>query len=447
MQNYIIKNVQVVNEGRITVADVLITNGRIEKLLSQITQTGTDVKEINGEGKYLLPGAIDDQVHFREPGLTHKATIYTEAKAAVAGGVTSFMEMPNTVPNALTQELLEDKYAIAAKTSLANYSFFMGTGNDNADEVLKTNDKRKDVCGIKIFMGSSTGSMLVDNPNTLDKIFRESELLIATHCEDERVIKSNLEKIKLQNRELTAADHPIIRDEEACYESSLLAIQIAKKYNTRLHILHISTEKELQLFSNMMPLKQKRITAEVCVHYLHFTSDDYAKLGNRIKCNPAIKAPHNREALWNALLDDRLDVIATDHAPHTLEEKNEPYSKAYAGLPLVQHPLLLMLHYHKMGKISLEKIAEKMSHAVADCFRVKDRGYIREGYFADLVLVDLNQQTKVSKENILYKCGWSPLEGFEFPAAITHTFVNGNLVYGNGQWDESQKGKRLLFER
>jgi dihydroorotase len=447
MQKYVIRNVQVVNEGKITTSDILIKNGRIEKLGSQISRIGTDVKEINGERKFLLPGAIDDQVHFREPGLTHKATIYTEAKAAVAGGVTSFMEMPNTIPNALTQELLEEKYAIASKTSLANYSFFMGTGNSNADEVLKTNDKRKDVCGIKIFMGSSTGNMLVDSPNTLDKIFRESELLIATHCEDERIIKENLEKIKKENRELTATDHPIIRNEDACYESSLLAIQIAKKYNTRLHILHISTEKELMLFTNMLPLKEKRITAEVCVHHLHFTSYDYARLGNKIKCNPAIKAPHNREGLWKALLDDRLDIIATDHAPHTLEEKNEPYEKAHAGLPLVQHSMLLMLHYYKQGKIGLEKIAEKMSHAVADCFQLKDRGYIREGYFADLVLIDMSQQSKVSKENILYKCGWSPLEGFEFPATITHTFVNGHLAYGNRGFDESQKGMRLVFNR
>ena len=447
MQNYLIKNVQVVNEGRIIVSDVLIKNGRIEKIGELITQVDSSVKDINGEGKYLLPGAIDDQVHFREPGLTHKATIYTEAKAAVAGGVTSFMEMPNTIPNALTQDLLEDKYSIASKTSLANYSFFMGTSNNNADEVLKTNDKRKDVCGIKIFMGSSTGNMLVDSPNTLDKIFRESEVLIATHCEDERIIKKNLEKIRKENRELTAADHPVIRNEDACYESSLLAIQIAKKYNTRLHILHISTEKELMLFTNMFPLKEKRITAEVCVHHLHFTSDDYARLGNKIKCNPAIKAPYNREGLWKALLDDRLDVIATDHAPHTLEEKNEPYEKAHAGLPLVQHSVLLMLHYYKQGKISLEKIAEKMSHAVADCFQIKDRGYIREGFFADLVLIDMKQQTKVSKENVLYKCVWSPLDGFEFPATITHTFVNGHLVYGNGIWDESNKGMRLSFNR
>jgi len=323
----------------------------------------------------------------------------------------------------------------------------MGTGNDNADEVLKTNDKKKDVCGVKIFMGSSTGNMLVDNPRTLDKVFRESELLISTHCEDEKIIKHNLEQIKLTGKKLTAADHPIIRNEEACYESSLFAIQIAKKYNTRLHILHISTEKELQLFTNMIPLKDKRITAEVCVHHLHFTSDDYARLGNLIKCNPAIKAPNNKEALWKALLDDRLDVIATDHAPHTWEEKNEPYEKAHAGLPLVQHPLLLMLHYYKQGRITLEKIAEKMSHAVAECFQIKERGFIREGYFADLVIVDLNQTIKVSKDNILYKCGWSPLEGFDFPAAITHTFVNGHLVYGNGMWDESKKGNRLKFDR
>jgi len=464
MQIYLLKNIQVVNEGQIKTADVLLKNGRIEKVLPQISNTDKNVVEINGEGKYLFPGAIDDQVHFREPGLTHKATIYTESKAAVAGGVTSFMEMPNTVPPVFTQQLLEDKYEIGRNTSLANYSFFMGTSNTNAEEALKVNEKKNDVCGIKIFMGSSTGGLLVDNLLSLEKIFSESEVLIATHCEDERIIKQNLERVKAENRELTAADHPIIRDEEACFESSFRAIQIAKKYNTRLHILHISTEKELQLFSNMLPLKEKRITSEVCVHHLHFTSDDYASLGNRIKCNPAIKAPHNREGLWKALLDDRLDVIATDHAPHTLEEKGffrnddgilSPlervgeglYEKAHAGLPLVQHSLLLMLHYYKQGKISLEKIAEKMSHAVADCFQVKERGYIREGYHGDLVIVDLNQSTTAKKENLLYKCGWSPLEGFEFPATITHTFVNGNLVYGNGVWNESIKGQRLKFER
>jgi len=458
MQIYLIKNIQVVNEGKIQAADVLIKNGRIEKIEPRITRSDTNITEIDGTGKYLLPGAIDDQVHFREPGLTHKATIYTEAKAAVAGGVTSFMEMPNTIPPAFTQQLLEDKYGIAAKSSLANYSFYIGTSNENATETLKANDKKNDICGIKIFMGSSTGNLLVDNPLVLEKVFSESELLIATHCEDERVIKQNLQRVKAENRELTAKDHPIIRDEEACFESSFYAIQLAKKYNTRLHILHISTEKELQLFSNWLPLKEKRITAEVCVHHLHFTSDDYERLGNKIKCNPAIKAPHNREALWKALLDDRLDVIATDHAPHTIEEKNEPYEKAHAGLPLVQHPLLLMLHYYKQGRISLEKIAEKMSHAVAGCFQIKERGYIREGYHADLVIVDLEATTKVSAGNILYKCGWSPLDGFEFPAAITHTFVNGHLVYAcsaesgrndvwNTVWDESKFGERLRFDR
>ncbi len=447
MQNYLIKNIQVVNEGAIQTADVLITKGRIHKLAPQITKMDQQHTEINGEGKYLFPGCIDDQVHFREPGLTHKATIYTEAKAAVAGGVTSFMEMPNTIPNALTQSLLEDKYAIGAASSLANYSFFMGTANNNADEVLKTNEKKNDICGIKIFMGSSTGNMLVDNPNTLDKVFRESEVLIATHCEDESIIKRNLEKLKATGRELVPADHPVIRDEEACYESSLYAIQIAKKYSTRLHILHISTERELQLFTNLLPLKDKRITAEVCVHHLHFTADDYVRLGNRIKCNPAIKAPPNKEALWKALLDDRLDVIATDHAPHTLAEKNGPYEKAHAGLPLVQHSLLLMLWYHQQGRISLERIAEKMSHAVADCFQIKERGYIREGYHADLVMVDPDHPATVAPSNIFYKCGWSPLENFTFPASITHTFVNGHLAWNKGIWDESMKGKRLQFER
>ena len=444
MQNYLIKNISIVNEGTIFSSDVLIKNGRIEKVTANIQPTIL-VKEIKGEGMHLLPGIIDDQVHFREPGLTHKATIYTEAKAAVAGGVTSFMEMPNTVPPAFTQGLLEDKYEIASRTSLANYSFYMGTSNTNADEVLRTNDKKKEVCGIKIFMGSSTGNLLVDNYLTLDKLFRESELLIATHCEDEKIIKQNIEKIKLENRPLTAADHPIIRSEEACFESSLAAIQFAKKYGSRLHVFHLTTEKEMQLFTNIMPLEEKRITAEVCVHHLHFTSDDYAKLGNLIKCNPAIKAPNNREALWKALLDDRLDVIATDHAPHTWAEKNEPYEKAHAGLPLVQHSLLLMLHYVKEGKISLERVVEKMSHAVAKCFQIAERGFICEGYFADLVMIDLNEEYKVGKENILYKCGWSPLENFVFPATIKNTFVNGHLAYGNGLFDESQKGQRLIF--
>ena len=447
MQKYLIKNINVVNEGKIENADVLINNERIEKIAPVIDKIDSTYIEINGEGKYLLPGCIDDQVHFREPGLTHKATIYTESKAAVAGGVTSFMEMPNTQPPAFTQELLEDKYTIASQHSLANYSFFMGTSNDNIEEILKTNAKKKDVCGVKIFMGSSTGNLLVDNYVTLEKIFGQTELLIATHCEDEQMIKDNLQMIKAEKQILEPSDHPVIRNAEVCFESSLKAIQLAKKHNSRLHILHISTEKELQLFTNMIPLKDKRITAEVCVHHLHFTSDDYARLGNLIKCNPAIKAPYNREGLWKALLDDRLDVIATDHAPHTWEEKNEPYEKAHAGIPLVQHSLLLMLHYFKQGRISLEKIVEKMSHAVADCFQIQERGYIREGYFADLVIVDLDESTAVTKENILYKCGWSPFEGETFPAQVTHTFVSGHLVYGNDVWDESIKGKRLTFDR
>lgn len=446
MRNYLIKNVSIVNEGKITTADLLVKNGRIEKMGTEI-QPAFAVTEMNGEGKHLLPGVIDEQVHFREPGLTHKATIYTEAKAAVAGGVTTFMEMPNTLPPAFTQDLLEQKYAIGASSSLANYSFYMGTSNDNAEEALRTNEKKRDICGLKIFMGSSTGNLLVDNYLTLDRLFRESEVLIATHCEDEKIIRQNLERLKARGRELVASDHPLIRDENACFESTLTAIQFAQKYNSRLHVFHLSTEKEMSLFGNMLPLAEKRITAEVCVHHLHFTSDDYAVLGNRIKCNPAIKAPHNREALWRALLDDRLDLIATDHAPHTLAEKEGPYERAHAGLPLVQHSLRLMLHYVQLGKISLEKVVEKMSHAVAVCFNISERGYIREGYFADLVIVDLNRPSRVSRENILYKCGWSPLEGFEFPATVTHTFVNGHLVYGNGVFDESQWGQRLRFDR
>ena len=446
MQKYLFKNIQVVNEGKIQSLDLLTNGERIEKIATGI-ETKYRVTEINGEGKHLFPGVIDDQVHFREPGLTHKATIYSESKAAVAGGVTSFMEMPNTIPNALTAELLEDKYRIAAQTSLANFSFFMGTSNNNANEVLKMNDRKKDVCGVKIFMGASTGNMLVDSHNALDKVFRESEILIATHCEDERIIKSNYAQIKNAKGELTASDHPLIRNDEACFESSLIAIKFAQKYGSRLHILHISTEKELQLFSNMMPLKEKKITAEVCVHHLHFTAADYERLGYKIKCNPAIKASNNKEALWTALLDDRLDVIATDHAPHLLPEKEGPYEHAHAGLPLVQHPLLLMLYNHHQGRISLEKIAEKMSHAVADCFLVEDRGYIREGYYADLVVVDNNLASTVTQENIFYKCGWSPLENFTFPASIHKTFVSGHMVFDNGKFDESTKGQRLLFNR
>ena len=444
--DYLIKDAQIVNEGKTLTSDVLIKNGFIHRIASSIS-VDEKVIEINGKGKYLLPGAIDDQVHFREPGLTHKATIYSESKAAVASGVTSFMEMPNTVPPVFTQELLEQKYAIAENSSLANFSFYMGTGNDNLEEILRTNNKKNDVCGVKVFMGSSTGNLLVDNPLILEKIFGGVDLLIATHCEDEATIKRNLEKIKQQKAILEPSDHPIIRDEEACFESSFRAVQLAKKHNSRLHILHITTEKELQLFSNMLPLKEKKITAEVCVHHLHFTSDDYSRLGNLIKCNPAIKASHNKEALWRGLLDDRLDVIATDHAPHTWNEKMEPYEKAHAGLPLVQHSLLLMLKYVQEERITIEKVVEKMSHAVADCFQIDRRGYIREGYYADLVLVDLNSDTVVDQNNILYKCGWSPMEGMEFPAVVTHTFINGHLVYGNGHWNESIKGMRMKFDR
>lgn len=446
VKNYIIKNTCIVNEGEQRYADLYIKNGRIEKIAESISIKEA-AEEINGENLHLLPGAIDDQVHFREPGLTHKANIYTESKAAVAGGVTSFMEMPNTMPPVFTQELLEDKYAIAKNTSLANYSFFMGTSNSNIDEVLKTNAKKNDVCGIKIFMGSSTGGLLVDNPLALDNIFGGSELLIASHCEDEQIIKNNFEKLKAAKGTLEPADHPIIRNEEACFESSFRAIQYAKKHNARLHILHISTAKELQLFSNMLPLEEKRITAEVCVHHLHFTADDYALLGNKIKCNPAIKSPDNKPKLWEALLDGRLDVIATDHAPHTWEEKNEPYEKAHAGLPLVQHSLQLMLHYVNEGKIKIEDVVKGMSHNVATCFQIAERGFIREGYFADLVLVNLNNPYTVNKNNMLYKCGWSPLENFTFNASIDKTFVSGNLVFDNGTFNESVKGSRLRFNR
>jgi dihydroorotase len=452
MQNYLFKQISIVNEGKIEEKDIYIKKGHIERIDNNINVKENFI-EINGKNKYLFPGIIDDQVHFREPGLTHKATIYTESKAAVAGGITSFMEMPNTAPNALTGKLLEDKYDIARQNSLANYSFFMGSSNTNADEVLKMNRRKKDVCGVKIFMGASTGNMLVDNEASLNKIFAESELLIATHCEDEKIIAGNYRLLKNEKPVLSPGDHPLIRDENACYQSSSYAISLAKKYGSRLHILHISTQKELGLFGNDIPLKDKKITAEVCVHHLHFTADDYERLGYLIKCNPAIKEAKNKNSLWEALLDDRLDVIATDHAPHTWDEKQGPYEHAHSGLPLVQHSLLLMLEYYKQRKISLEKIAEKMSHSVADCFKIDNRGYIREGYFADLVVVDLNTTTAVKKEKILYKCGWSPLEEYVFPAGIIQTFVNGNCVYtqqdnyGKHLFDESIKGQRLSFTR
>lgn len=441
---YIIRNAHIVNEGNIFVSDILIQDGIISKIGSGLN--AENAREINAEGKYLFPGAIDDQVHFREPGLTHKAEIYTEAKAAVAGGITSYMEMPNTFPNTLTQVLLEEKYQRAAQVSLANYSFFMGTSNDNIEEVLKTNGKN--VCGIKIFMGSSTGNMLVDNEKTLETIFSQSPILIATHCEDEATIRKNTEIFRQQyGEEIPAEAHPLIRNTEACYKSSSLAVSLAKKHNTRLHVLHISTAKECTLFSNTIPLKEKRITAEACIHHLWFDESYYKTKGNLLKWNPAVKSAADRDEILKAVLDNRIDVIATDHAPHTLEEKNNSYQKAPSGGPLVQHALPAMLEFYKQGKISLQKIAEKMSHAVADCFQIENRGYIREGYFADLVLVDLKKPWTVTKENILYKCGWSVFEGQTFSSSVTHTFVNGHLAYENGKFDESVKGKRISFNR
>ncbi len=445
MSKVLIRNARLVNEGRITETDVLIENGFIAQIKPGLSDTSA-TQVIDAKGQYLLPGVIDDQVHFREPGLTHKATIRSEARAAVAGGVTSFMEMPNTVPNALTQELLAHKYDIAAQTSLANYSFFMGASNDNLDQVLRTDPRS--VCGIKVFMGSSTGNMLVDNERVLDDLFRESPMLIATHCEDEATVRANTERYKAEYGDTATAElHPLIRNEQACLKSSSMAVELARRHNTRLHILHISTADELALFDDIVLLTKKRITAEVCVHHLWFDSDDYARLGNQIKCNPAIKAPHHKAALLAALLDDRLDIIATDHAPHTWAEKQQPYWNAPSGLPLVQHPLLLMLDFVKQGKISLETLVRKMSHAPADCFQIDRRGYVREGYWADLVLVDSNQSTTVTKQNVLYQCGWSPLEGHIFNASVTHTIVSGNVVYQNGQFLTDQPGERLRFNR
>lgn len=440
----IIRNAVIVNEGRAFTGHVLIENERIKKVSEQEITDKSD-RVIDATGKHLLPGCIDDQVHFREPGLTHKADIDFESKAAVAGGVTSFMDMPNTVPNTLTQDLLEDKYRQGAKNSLANYSFFMGASNENIDEVLKTNPRN--VCGIKIFMGSSTGNMLVDNRQALENIFSKSKLLIATHCEDEATIRANLAVYKEKyGDDISIECHPLIRNDEACYKSSAMAVELATKYNARLHILHISTEKELSLFSTK-PLKEKRITAEACIHHLWFSDEDYKTKGNFIKWNPAVKTKQDRDALLKGVIDNKIDVIATDHAPHTIEEKKQSYLKAPAGGPMVQHSLVAMLELSKRGKITIEKVAEKMSHAVADCFQIEMRGYIREGYFADLVLVDLNASWKVDKSNILYKCGWSPLEGETFHSKITHTFVNGHLAYENGVFDESKKGQRLLFQR
>lgn len=445
MKSILIKNATIVNEGKEERADVFIKDTRIFSIGADLTGTIADIT-IDGKGLHLLPGVIDDQVHFREPGLTHKATIYTEAKAAVAGGITSYMEMPNTVPNTLTQELLEEKYKIGANTSLANYSFFMGASNDNLEEVLKTNPKN--VCGIKIFMGSSTGNMLVDNSSTLENIFKNANMLIATHCEDEATIRKNVEAYKAKyGEDITPECHPEIRNVEACYKSSSFAVGLAKKFNTRLHVLHISTAEEIDLFDNSIPLAAKRITAEVCIHHLWFDKHDYKQLGNFIKWNPAVKESRHKEALLKGLLENKLDILATDHAPHTLEEKQLNYWKAPSGGPLVQHSLVAMLELYHQGKISLAKVVEKMAHAPAECFQLENRGYIREGYFADLVLVDLNNPWQVNKENILYKCNWSPFEGKEFKSKVLHTIVSGHLVYSNGQFDESQKGHRLSFVR
>jgi dihydroorotase len=443
MSSILIKSATIVNENKQFIADILVKDGFIERIDSGINVKAD--KEINAEGLHLFPGCIDDQVHFREPGLTHKANIHTESRAAVAGGITSFMEMPNTVPNTLTQELLQQKYDIAAHASPANYSFFMGASNDNIDEVLRTDINN--VCGVKVFMGSSTGNMLVDNPKTLENIFSQSPMLVATHCEDEATIRRNLAHYKeLLGDDIPVTHHPVIRSAEACYLSSSMAVELAKKHNTRLHILHISTERETHLFSNDIPLKYKRITAEACIHHLWFTDKDYETKGNFIKWNPAVKTEADRDGILKAVLDGRIDVIATDHAPHTLEEKLLPYLQAPSGGPLVQHALPAILELYHQGKISLEQIAEKMAHNVAICFQIEKRGFIREGYWADLVLVDLNSPWIVNKGNILYKCGWSPFEGTTFQSEIKHTIVSGNLAYGEGVISDIA-GKRLAFER
>lgn len=444
MKTILIKNALLVNRGKIVPGDVFIRKGFIEQIASQINKPAD--LEINAEGKYLIPGIIDDQVHFREPGLTHKAEIYTESRAAVAGGVTSFMEMPNTKPPTLSQALLEEKYALGAQKSLANYSFFMGTSNENLEEVLKTDPKT--VCGVKIFMGSSTGNMLVDASNTLETLFSQVPMLIATHCEDEATIKANEAAFRAQYGEEVPIDcHPRIRSAEACLKSSRLAVELAQKHGTRLHILHISTKDELALFRNDIPLAQKRITAEVCVHHLFFNEADYARFGTLIKWNPAIKTKADQAALLPALLDDRLDVIATDHAPHTLEEKQNAYFNAPSGGPLVQHGLNVLLDFYHQGLLSLEKIVEKMCHAPAICFQIDRRGFLEEGCWADLAIVNLHQKWTVSKENLWYKCGWSPFEGHEFHGKVETTIVSGHLAYQNGQFFEEKKGERLRFDR
>lgn len=444
MSSYVIKNATIVNEGKTFTGTVVIKNGLIDRVL-QNNEFEADVDGvIDAKGKLLIPGVIDDQVHFREPGLTHKGDIYTESRAAVAGGVTSFMEMPNTNPQTITNEALEKKYEIAREKSLANFAFYLGATNDNIEEISKVNKNR--IPGIKVFMGSSTGNMLVDKIDSLEAIFKHSPVLVATHCEDEETIKANtIYYNKVYGNNVPFDAHPQIRSTEACYLSSSLAVKLAKRHNTRLHLLHLSTEKELELLSNIVPLSQKRITGEVCVHHLWFSDKDYEKLGWRIKWNPAIKAENDRLALINGLINNQLDVVATDHAPHTLEEKMNPYSTCPSGGPMVHHSLVAMLELVRKGVFSLEMVVDKMCHAPATLFGVEKRGFIREGYFADLVLVDLNDPWTVSADNILYKCGWSPLEGETLTARVTHTFVNGRLVYETGRFEESVKGMSLAF--
>ncbi len=446
MSTFLIRNAKIVNEGAVFEGDILIENEFIKEIAKQISPKSSNCVIIDAEGSYVMPGAIDDQVHFREPGLTHKGTIETESRAAVAGGITSFIEQPNTVPNAITQELLEDKYQIAAKTSHANYSFMMGGTNDNLEEVLKTNPRN--VAGIKLFLGSSTGNMLVDNPEVLEKIFSSTKMLIAVHCEDEATIKANTQKYREEfGDDIPMKYHHLIRSAEACYLSSSKAIELAKKTGARLHVFHLSTAKEMELFTNKIPLEEKQITAEVCVHHLWFTDADYDAKGSLIKWNPAVKTQEDKDALWKALLDDRIDVIATDHAPHTLEEKINPYMTCPSGGPLVQHAVVAMFEAHHQGKISVEKIVEKMCHNPAKIFKIEKRGFIKEGYYADIAIVNAYLPWNVKKENILYKCGWSPFEGYNFKSRVTHTFVNGKLVFSNGKIKETKVGQRLLFER
>ena len=446
MSTVLIRNAKIVNEGAIFEGDILIENEFIKEIAEKISPKSSDCVIIDAEGSYVMPGAIDDQVHFREPGLTHKGSIETESKAAVAGGITSFIEQPNTVPNAVTQELLEDKYQIASQKSYANYSFMMGGTNDNLDEVLKTNPRN--VAGIKLFLGSSTGNMLVDNPEVLEKIFSSTKMLIAVHCEDEATIKANTQKYKEEfGDDIPMKYHHLIRSAEACYLSSSKAIELAKKTGARLHVFHLSTAKEMELFTNKIPLEQKQITAEVCVHHLWFTDADYETKGSLIKWNPAVKTQEDKDALWKALLDDRIDVIATDHAPHTLEEKINPYMTCPSGGPLVQHAVVAMFEAHHQGKISVEKIVEKMCHNPAKIFKIEKRGFIKEGYYADIAIVNAYLPWNVKKENILYKCGWSPFEGYNFKSRVTHTFVNGKLVHHNGKVKDVKVGQRLLFER